>query len=123
MKKFFTILLMVLLLATSAFARPHGGYFRPEPPRHYRSWSRPSYHNKSRGTELAAGIIGGYLLANSRPQPTVQYVQQPQYAPTVNYVQRQNSGVTCTTTVVNGVPTMQNCMNNPTINNSYIYYD
>ncbi len=122
MKKILSAVMICVLSASPAFAGPDGRFFQPRPPHH----TRPMvvrHHHGNVGSYIVSGLVGGVvgsLLAGS-----VSYVVQPAPQPPTPqpvYVPSYNSGVTCTTTVVNGVAT-QSCTSQPVVvNSSTVYY-
>ncbi len=117
MKKFLSAVMICVLFASPAFAWPHGGHFRPQPPHHTRPVAVKHHHGNA-GYYIAAGlvggVIGGLLAGGTSSHTVVQTAPQPVYVPSAG-------GVTCTTTTVNGVTT-QSCTSRPTVVNSSTVY-
>ncbi len=110
MKKFWVIMLSVVLLSTSVSARPHGS-FHPRPPRHEKVVVR----HKGRTQAFVAGVVGGIvgsLLGGNRYE---QLMPQPVY------VSGPSGPQVCSTVVTNGV-VVQNCSNRPAGYGNVVYF-
>lgn len=120
MKKFLMIVLMGLMLASPAMARPHGGHFGPRPPHHRPRPVHVVRHHDNPLAWLAAGVVGGIVGGIVGNNYEVRYTA-PAPAPAPVYVPAYGGGVSCTTTTVNGVTT-QNCTSRPTVVNGTVYF-
>ena len=78
MKKFLTILCMLLMSCSVAMARPHhhGGHYAPAP--YYYGGHHHHHHGSNVAAGIAVGLIGGTII-NSLMQPRV--VHTTTYAP------------------------------------------
>ena len=100
MKKILFLVLVSILLAESAEARPHFGYHRPSLPRYEHRY------NPAPVWGFAAGLVGGLLVGGYY----YQHQTEPQKIYVPAYIQPEKK--VCTSTVVNGT-VVQNCVIQP----------